>query len=156
MPVRRVHDLFAHRLLPETALDPQTDLFAEAAAVDLGPRLVELWEELNRRVGPQEAVAPEGLAAYLVMVPELNGVLISLPEATEPAESRFAMLVADDDPAKRLFFTSERVTDDTGAQSTQLSEWVRSQSGLRQVNIGSRDDPGIDAFVNDVMDAVNA
>lgn len=155
MAPRRVHELFAHRLLPQTALDPDTDLFAEASAVDLGPRLVQLWDEVNRRVDPHETIAPEGLAAYLVMVPELSGVLIALPEATEPDESRFAMLVAHSDPTKRLFFTSERTTGADGDRPAVLNVWVPSESGIRQVNLGPRDDPGIDAFVTDVMEAAS-
>ncbi len=153
MAPRRVHQLFAHRLLPEISLDRRNDLFAEAGAVDLGPRFVELWEELNRWVGREEAVNPDGLAAYVVMLPELNGVLVNLPEATQANEARYAMLVTHENPAKRLFFTSERV-DEGGAESTQLSAWVPSASGLQQVNLGPRDDDSIDAFVNDVVEAV--
>jgi hypothetical protein len=150
MAPRRVHHLFAHRLLPEIALDTKTDLFGEAATVDLGPRFVELWQEMNRRAGAAEAVDPAGLAAFVVMLPKLNGVLVTLPEPTEPDESRYAMLVHHDDPTKRLFFTSERGTDDSGAETTSLFAWVPSSRGLRQVNLGERADASIDAFVADV------
>lgn len=123
--------------------------------MDLGPRFVELWEEMNGRAAENERVAPDGLAAYVVQLPELTGLLVNLPEATEADEARYAMLVAHDDPAKRLFFTSERV-DDHGRVGTQLSAWVPSAAGLQKVNLGPRDDDSIDGFVNDVIDAVRA
>jgi len=153
MAPRRVHRVFAHQLLPEILLDRRNDLFAEAAAIDIGPRLVELWQEINRRVGEGEAVDPDGLMAYLMDLPEIRGVLVQLPEAREPDEARYAMLVDHENPAKRLFFTSERI-DEAGVESTQLSAWVPAASGLRQVNLGTRDDPTIDGFVNDVVATV--
>lgn len=157
MAPRRVHDLFAHKLLPGIALDPDTDLFTEAATVDLGPRFVELWERMNERAGDGDTVDPEGLAAFVVVLPELNGVLVTLPEATEPFEARYAMLVANDDPERRLYFTGERTGDaETGAESSELCAWVPSANGLERVGLGRREDPGIDAFVGDVVEAVSA
>jgi len=100
-----------------------------------------------------EAVDPDGLMAYLMDLPEIRGVLVQLPEAREPDEARYAMLVDHENPAKRLFFTSERI-DEAGVESTQLSAWVPAASGLRQVNLGTRDDPTIDGFVNDVVATV--
>lgn len=156
MAPRRVHHLFAHQVLPEAALDPRTDLFGEAEKVDLGPRFVELWEEMNRRAGESEAIDPDGLAAYVVVLPELNGVLVTLPEATQEPEAKYAMLVANDDPTKRLFFTSERGSDpDSGAATSELCAWVPSAAGLQKVNLGRREDPSLDAFVNDVVVAAS-
>ncbi len=157
MAPRRVHFLFAHRVLPEIALDAGTDLFTEAGEVDLGPAFTQLWDELNRRARPDEYVAPNGLAAFVVVQPGLNGLLVTLPEAIEPGEARYVLLVANDDPAKRLYLTYERGADPaTGVETTQLCAWVMSEQGLRHMNLGPRPDPSVDAFVSEVAAAVGA
>ena len=156
MAPRRVHHLFALRVLPEIALDPGTDLFAEAAKEDLGPRFVALWQQLNLRAGHDDYVDPAGLAAYVVMLPELSGVLVTLPDAV-PAEARCALVVADSDPQQRRDYTYESAVDrHTGSETTTLGSWVRSAEGLRYVDLGPRQDPSIDGFVNEVALAVNA
>ena len=70
---------------------------------------------------------------------------------------RCALVVADSDPQQRRYYTYESAVDPhTGSETTTLGSWVRSAEGLRYVDLGPRQDPSIDGFVNEVALAVNA
>jgi hypothetical protein len=148
MAPRTVHYAFAHRILRDLALDDSVDLVGEAIAVDLGPKFATMWDDANASVAESDRIDPVGLATYVVQRPDYAGVLVTLPAPVEPAEAHAVMVVRGATPADTSYFTWEHGLDiTTGAPTVYLCGWDRSD---RHVNYGTRQDPSIDAFVNEV------
>lgn len=148
MAPRTVHYAFAHRVLRDLALDDSIDLVGEAIAVDLGPKFSRMWDDANASVAEGDRISPNGLATYVVQRPDYAGVLVTLPPPVEPAEAHAVMVVRGATPADTSYFTWEHGLDiTTGGPTVYLCGWNR---GGRHVNYGTRQDPSIDAFVNEV------
>ena len=148
MAPRTVHYAFAHRILRDLALDDSVDLVGEAIAVDLGPKFATMWDDANASVAENDRIAPVGLATYVVQRPDYAGVLVTLPAPVEPAEAHAVMVVRGATPADTSYFTWEHGLDIvTGGPTVYLCGWDRGGS---HVNYGTREDPSIDAFVNEV------
>lgn len=148
MAPRTVHYAFAHRILRDLALDDSVDLVGEAIAVDLGPKFATMWDDANAAVAETDRIPPAGLATYVVQRPDYAGVLVTLPAPVEPAEAHAVMVVRGATPADTSYFTWEHGLDaTTGGPTVYFCGWNRGGS---HVNYGTRQDPSIDAFVNEV------
>lgn len=152
MAPRTVHYAFAHRILRDLALDGRVDLVKEAIAVDLGPKVAQIWHDANAATAESERIAPDGLATYVVQRPDYTGVLVTLPVPVDPAEAYAVMVVRGATPADTLYYTWELGRDPVaGTATVYLCSW---NSDGTHANHGTRKDPSIDSFVNEVGTAI--
>ncbi len=153
MAPRTVHYVFAHRVLRDIALDPNVDLLEEATEVDLGPKLADIWADLNERVPEESKIPGDGLAAYVVQRPDYAAVLVTMPEPQQPAEAYATMVVSGPDETQTLYYTWEYGHDTaTGEPAAFLCGWGQDPhgAGTTHYNYGSRDNTSIDTFVDEV------
>ncbi len=142
-PPRRHHYEFAHRVLPELALQPDIDLGAMAAADLLDAALRSAWSDIGKLVPEAERLPPDGLHGELADLGGIPGVLITMPPAVRTTEAHLAALAPCDPPERRRYFVVEHSWTAEGEPATVLGEWTRDHSHL---NLGPGPAPNAEAF----------
>jgi hypothetical protein len=140
---RRHHYLFAHRVLPSTALRFGADLVSAGRDGQLA--LDSAWDRVGQDLPEDERLPSAGLAVSHHHIDEHDVLLVTFPPPVGPPEAHFAAIALSTRDGQVRYITLERgliPLNDT--QYTVLGEWTDDA----HLNLGSGPQPQPDAFLS--------